>query len=188
MVALLGGCKDTLATSLSLTDDSKIGTSYDGQPPAFDGEEFFQLHPGGIRNSDLESLDEYYDLTVTLTRRTGYAPQDRMGSDTMLDPTIGLYKRADAVKTSLHMKYEPLDKAGGTCIASGQTWTGGQTYSLAATVNGFVEPLHYAGMSAPMVKGPDWFWGEGSNEPPSGIAIEIYFKDARRIQTRESMT
>ena len=60
--------------------------------------------------------------------------------------------------------------------------------ALGASVNGFVEPLHFAAMSAPMIKGPDWFSAEDSANPPCGLAIELRFQGARRIQTIESQT
>ncbi len=189
MTALTGAVLARLQSALSL-DGSSSSISYDGQPPAFSGEEFFVVHPWFVQNTEGDRLDEKYGVVVTVTRRTGYPPQDRMGSDVTLYPTTGLYKRADAVKVALHKNYTVLNLAGGTCVESGgPTWTGGETYSIAATENGFVEPLVFDSYSdRPMVKGPEWFWAEAEGmDPPSGIALEVRFKDARRIQTLTDM-
>ncbi len=192
MNALLGAVVDRLKDQLSL-DDSAVGIGYDGRPPAFTGEEWFQVHPGRVYNDKRigrESLDEYFDVTVTLTRRTGYTPQDRIGSAVMAEQTQGLYTRADAVKVAIHVKDEVLDFAGGSLVD--HTWTGGKDYSIPDTAEGFIEKLAFDDYSVPEPKGPEWFWATGKggyqNSPPAGIAIEIRFCDARRVQTIESMS
>lgn len=190
MTALLHAVADRVKTALTLTD-ANVGISYDGKPPAFEGEEFFVVHPGSVRNSADLSLDELYGVSVTLTRRTAFSPQDRIGTAIMAKVTLGLYARADKVKVALHKSEQVLDLIGGTTEL--QTWTGGKSYSLENSVEGFIESLVFDRYSdEPMQKGPEWLWatpkGGHMNSQPAALALEIRFRDARRIQTIESMT
>lgn len=185
VTVLMSAAKARIKTIFSFTDDGNVGVSYDGQPPAYEGEEFFQVHLASWTNKSVQSLDEYIDLDVTLTRRTGYAPQDRVGSDTMMDLTAGLLYRSRQVAIGFHMDYAMLDLCGGTKWDSTALWTGGQTYSFPTTVDGFREPLMFSTADKIEPRGPDWFWAQGYSEgptPPTGISITLHFLGARRTQ------
>lgn len=186
MDALVKSVVYRIKTILTLTD-ANVGDSYDGQPPAFSGEEYWQVHEGASDNSGVNFLDERFNVDITLTRKTGYTPQDRIGQDTLGDLTTGIRKRARTIAIALNMDYTTLDVCGGT---KGQVatefWAGGQAWSLTHSDTGFREPLRYGRIDKPEVKGPEWFWAtdhsDHSNGPPTGIAITIHLTGARRTQ------
>lgn len=200
MRALLNAVSDRTKVLLSL-DEGSVGVQDDGMPPAFAGQEYWAIHPGNVHNranDTNDQLDLYHSVTVTLTRKLGYVPTDRIASDTLLSLTDGMYLRAELLvgmsgQPGLHMDNKTLDLVGGTDDQNSRTWAGGQIYSIPATVQGFCEPLRFRDMSLPQRKGPKWFAaGAGTTYPsgqkPTGMAIEIRFVDARRIAPWEQAT
>jgi hypothetical protein len=188
MVALLQAVRHRLRDALTLKDsECDIGT--DGQPHARAGERFLMVHPGPITNGQTECIDEYYSVKVTITRRLTYAPADR-AEQPLVVLTGSLYELAAQARAALHMNYDVLEACGGTFNADEElAWTGGHPFSLADTVNGFIEPLVYKSTGVPMEKGPDWFWADAEDvRAPSGVALEMTFDGCRRVQTIESMS
>jgi hypothetical protein len=180
MDVLLQAVVDRVKTIMTY-DDTQVDVSDDGKPPPFSGQVFAVVHPGEFSNDGDLSLDEKYDVSVTLTFRTGYVPQDRIGQE-VLFKTIGIYAAVHRLRAGLHMDYTGM----GFCGGLGQA--GGKSYSLSSGVNGFSEPLKFRRASKPMVKGPDWFWADGVDDATTGVAVQIDFVGARRIQSIESMT
>ena len=201
--ALLGASRDTLRAKLTIAlgftvDASLCDVEHNGKPPPFSGQFFIALHQGTCRNQDQNGLsrDELYQVLVTLTYRTDIIPPDMLGSDLLLASpdsgvTPGLNLLWDAIVTALHMSYGTgglsgtpgvLDLAGGAYNASGGAWTGGQPYSLASSVQGFVEPLRFGTVTTPETCTPDWFWAEGQDNAPTGVKVQLTFNDARRVQ------
>lgn len=181
MGVLLQAVRDRLKTVLGI-DDTQIDINETGRPPAFAGEEFWVVHPGAFNNTSVQSLDERYDVSVTRSRRTEYAPDDR-SEDWLVAKTTGTYDRIADARAALHMRYEVLDLCGGA-KGDGTNWTGGQTYSLANTVDGFREPLFFSVAHKPEDKGSEWFWADesGDGNPVSGTAVQLDFLGARRTQ------
>ena len=183
MSVLLQAVRDRLKAALAI-DDTKIDINENGKPPAFSGEEFWVVHPGAFNNTSVQSLDERYDVSVTVSRRTEYAPDDR-SEDWLVKVNTGLYDRIAIARAALHMDYPTLDLCGGTKSDGVTFWTGGQTYSLSNAVMGFREPLFFSLAHVPADKGPEWFWadpaGEDGNQV-SGTAVQIDFLGARRTQ------
>ncbi len=145
----------------------------DGSPEPASGQVYVSVHPGSVRNDDMESLDETFEVLVTITLKVGYLPVDAFGPQVILKASTGLYARAEAIRKTCHMDY--------TAMTAANTALGG-------SVNGFIEPLSYRGMGRPEVKGPAWFNAEDDPDPPAGLALELRFDGARRKQTLESMT
>lgn len=172
MPALLDATADRCMAILSLTGDN-VGVQLDGQPPPFAGELYVAVHPGPVTNNDQLCLDETYRLSVTVTRRTGYTPVDRVAADALLKPTTGLYRTCEAMRAGLHMDYAGMNAANA---------------AIGGAENGFVQPIAYEGMSLPQPKGPDWFWADGTEDGPTGVAVQIDFGFARRVQTIEEMS
>lgn len=175
MESLLIAVRDRLRDQLDLTPE-QCEVQPDGQPMPMSGEEFFAVHPGDWRNEDVNplSLEEVFDVSVTLTRKAGYLPTDRVGTELVTKFTLGLYARAAAVRRAIHADYNLLDAANLQI-----------NEDSGATENGFIEPLSFRSGSTPMAKGPDWFWSDDENDPPAGYAIELRFGGARRKQVIE---
>ncbi len=182
MRVLLQATLERMLAVLSLAaTEGAVG--FDGQPPAVAGEFFPVVHPGMAENDADLSLEEYFDVSVTLNLRVAYSPFDRHGAEVMTKATTGLYAKAELLRVGLHMDYVLMGYCGGL------DRTGGKAYSLPATVNGFVEPLKYRRMLPPRRVGPEWWWAEPNEDAlPAGVALQIDFGRARRQQTIESAT
>lgn len=192
MIALQQAVADRIKAITTLTS-ANVGVSYDGQPPAFDGEKYIQVSAGATRRGQEGNfLDRYFDIDVTVTRRTGYTPQDRIGQDTIDDPNAGMGNDVETLSVLLDRDYLVLSLVGGTMSDGSTFWTGGQTYSLTHAQNGFREPLKFSRADKYEIKGPDWFWShkeqsDYGGDPPTGIICVLHFIDARRTQAIGSL-
>lgn len=147
----------------------------DGAPGPIGPQVFVAVSPGGIRNSDTSphSLDEEYEIKVTLTMKSGWLPVDNYGPEMVAKASTGLYARAEALRARIHGNYTIINNAN-TTIGAGE--------------NGFIEPLKFSYMTPPQFKGPDWFSGEDLATPPSGLAVDLTFVAARRVQVIEEQS
>lgn len=185
MDALLWAVKARLQAALGL-DDNSCDVTPDGQPPPFDGEWFFAVHAGGSRNASPQAhrVEEYFGLSVTVTRRSSYAPSDRHGPEVIAKRKEGLLARARKAAAAVHGSYTVLNAANGL-IDEDQ----------GAAQDGFVEPLLLSGISRPGAQTAHWFWAEGggghANQFTSGgggygetagWSVEVSFRDAMREQ------
>lgn len=197
MEALLLGVRDHLRTAVTADlfgealSDKNCDVQPDGRPDPSCGLVYVSIHPGPIRQTDANglSMDESYGVFITLTLRTGYVPQDRIGAHVVTKPILGLMHRARVIRRKVSMNYTPLDYAGGAYAST--AWTGGREYSIAATKNGFIEPLRFKTAGVPEPKGAEWFWAvdEGDGVPaPAGVAVTLTFDDARRVQRLDDDT
>lgn len=182
MRALLKAVEERTQSILSLTS-SNVAVRPTGKPPAFAGETFWAIHPGEFDNDLDTGRRDTYDVRITLTRKSGSYPDDRRGDELVVDPTDGMYYDAERLIAALHMDYTVLDFVGGTYGAG--NWTGGKSYSLGTSVNGFVEPLRFRMCSEPQEVGSSWFHSEDGEEV-SGYVMLIVFGGALRVQTIES--
>lgn len=175
MRALALGTRDYLRSVLSL-DSTNSEVCIDGQPPAFAGEWFYAVHPGGWRHqsSGDDHPDEVYSLSVTLTTRGGRAPFDRWWTEILALADTGLLARAEAVRAKLHLNYSAMAEWNTNIAGEG------------VTVAGFVEPLRFESCTAPQRRGPSWFHGKGARD--SGFSLTLSFGGARRIQDVVGMT
>jgi hypothetical protein len=180
MEALLLATRERLRAGLPLPP-RECDVMPDGRPPAYAGEVFVAVHPGGISTAagvdDDLALDEVYALVVTLTLRAAWLPRDRQGEFQTALAGAGLYARAERARALLHMSYAVLDLA-----------NFGQAYSIGSGENGFHHPLVSEGCGPPEEKGPEWFdaVSEGAGgDPPAGWALAWRFGGARRRQVIE---
>lgn len=171
MEALLVAVRNRLRTALTLAD-ALCDVQHDGSVPPSAGEVYYSVHPAGISNDDTGAhrLDETYDVKVTVTMKVGWLPRDRYGTQSVAKASTGLYARAEAARAALHMDYTSMNAANTT---------------IGVADNGFVEPLKFRSCSAVAVKGPDWFGADDQANPPSGLAVELSFVGARRVQVIE---
>lgn len=201
MTALAGAVRETIQTMLGLNTtpnangmviaDLTCDLTSEGQPKPASGQVFYGIVLEGMSSNSTMDLDRDFRLKVIITLRSDYSPVDRTGTELLLKAkttanTGGLWARVEELidkdQGGLHLNYSVLDKAGGSY--GGGVWTGGKSYSLANTVNGFAQPLAFRSAIYLGVKGPDWFWGDSAGEGSvySGVAAEVVFAFARRIQ------
>lgn len=173
--ALLRGAQKRLRATFDDPSGKRIGIQPTGQPPPFAGQWYIAIHPGARSNSDTNplSLEERYDLGVTVTVRMGYAPKDRQGERVLLDAPDGILHLADRIRADLHGNYDVLIEA--------NTLIGDES-------NGFVEPLSFQSDSVIQEKPASWVWADDDENPPTTFAVEMKFGGALRVQTLESQT
>lgn len=171
--AMLQGLRNALRTALSL-DETGCQVTADGRPDPMCGEWFYAIHPGGTSNTQRNYLDETADCSVTITRRTGFTPQDRIGEEAVFE----LLDRASAVKAIVHMEYPVMDAANTLIPGTAEhvAVNGGSV-----TTNGFVEPLGFRSQQYLGPQGNSWFWAEGMDDAVTGLAVRLDFAGARRI-------
>lgn len=179
--ALLAAFVDRIvAARIGYGRPDQVEIRADGRPPPNCGDVYVAVHQGGTRNSSLNNLDEYYDISVTLTMRAT-VPFDRLGDQLLvrkLVKKIGFNRRAERLRNILNMAWEILGTANNYLIDLNPD---------AQTVYGFVEPAHYTGMDIPMLVGEDWFDAE-PDSGNTGLKSELRFADARRMQPMGTFT
>lgn len=171
--AVLEGLRDALRAALHL-DKTACQVTADGRPDPMCGEWFYAVHPGGTSNTQRNYLDESADCSVTITRRTGFSPQDRIGEEAVFE----LLDRAGKVKSIVHMEYPTMD-ASNRLIPGTAKYC--EIHGGTATTNGFVEPLGFRSQQYLGPQGNSWFWAEGMDDAVTGIAVRLDFAGARRI-------
>lgn len=161
MDALLDAVRDTLKTGMSLSA-LECDVCPDGKPNPDAGQRFLSVWPGDIQNAQKHCLDEYYSFKVTVTTRTAQNPRDRKREG-------GAWALAMQARALIHMKSEVV--AAAAVLDPNFVITEFPVFQTGT----------YLGP-----KGPDWFWAEGNEQDPTGIAVELSFGRVRRLQYVES--
>lgn len=161
----------------ALTQES-VEVHEGGEPDPNCGEWFAAVWQGEWRGDSRDwDLSERCGVNVTLTRRLGYAPEDRWGPVVWADLQRGFYKALRKILVNVHLSEKVRIAANGELgIAAGGA-------------GGFVEALRFQSGGSPEKKGPDWF---GAAEPldrikrvaNAGLAQTLVFGDALRVQGR----
>ncbi len=177
--ALLLAALDTVRGANFGWDEKTSDVMQDGHPAPRCGDWFLAFHAGGESGNMMNALDEYYDFTLTLTRRISGVPVDRRGDQILFSRNVrtlaketGFSARAQQLKTFLHMNWYVIGIANDYLV---------QMYSGVQYVNGFCEPMHWQDTHEPKAVGGEWFASE-PNARDSGIITEIRFAGARRLQ------
>ncbi len=168
MSALLLAVAAKIKSATGLTD-SNVGVQEDGQPPPFAGELYIAVHDGDSANDAETSLDETFGVDVTISRRAGFVPKDRVGSELIVKATTGLVARSDAIKVAIHMQYDVI--IGGANAAN---------TIIGAGANGFEKPLKFRRCTRTQRKGAEWFGAEKGQ--PGGKIKVLSFDGAQRVQ------
>jgi hypothetical protein len=152
-----------------------------GKPPGAFGQWYVAIYWGGGTGNDPnpQGHDTLQALTLTLTARLNYAPQDRQG--VRLTTPGDMYDLADALAGP-----NVVHGSWGLIAEANKLIPGTREYIEAAggdpddaTVNGFVEPLVLVSAGPERPVSGDWV---GSKEADGAFAIDIKFNRARRIQ------
>ena len=159
--------------------DPWVTVNYDGSPRPIDGDFVVIVHPGGSSCHSTESLDETFEVNVTISIRHGGHAYDTWGDSIVTPLKIqgteypGLYAAAETVRASCHVNYNIVDRANAIINSD-----------FANTTNGFEEPLFFAGMGPPELKSGSWWTAKTKkgNEPRAGLSITVRFQPARRTQ------
>lgn len=177
--AYLEAVRDAIQAAFGI-DGDRCEVTPDGKAHPNAGEWYYAVHPGSLTNAAQNYRDDRVGLYITVTMRTGFAPQDRVGQNVILGKN-GLIRRCKAVAALVHMQYDPMYQANelltAAAVADGQPGA-----------SPFAEPLVLESMTYLGVKGPDWFFAEGQNDAITGLAVQMSFGRARRVQYDESQT
>lgn len=171
MRCLLLATRDHLRVGLGLPDDPlTCEVTADGRPLPMAGEVFYAVHPGGSANSNVQNLMETYTVYVTVTRRIGQVPYDRVGTDVLAAASDGLLALAEAARAVLHEDF---------------ALTYAATALLPAGWHGYDEALVYRDTSAPTPRTGQWFQAKAATE--SGLSVTVRVEGALRVQRIESI-
>ncbi len=149
----------------------------DGYPPAGCGNLFVAIHQGVISSRMDNALDEYFNVTLTLTMRVS-VPVDRVGDSLLaqrLAKNTGFNRKMNFLATFLHMNWEVIGIANNILV---------ELFPQADIIHGFAEPLRYKNSEMPGFVGGEWFASAPEAEDV-GLKAEIRFEDARRLQAIE---
>lgn len=176
--ALLRGGESRLRTVLS-ADEKTVGVRLaPGRPPPKMGQLYYAVSWGGGRGDDHnpQSSDILHGLTVTLTARLGFAPNDRRGK-VVSDPA-GLYDLADAIagKDVIHGNWATITAANALIPGTAEYVA---IHGGSASVNGFTETLVLLGFGPEREESPEWV---GATSESDVYAIDVRFGEARRVQ------
>lgn len=177
--AILEAVAEHLREAFGLTD---LGCKvmFDGQPPPMCGQEFIAVHEGewDITDDDYD-LDETYGVIVTVTRRVGNHPIDKIGSDVLYGSgSKPVNNRCREIITSLHHNNQYIRLRANDLL---NTLTG----------EGFITPLRIISPGRAEIKNHAWFHAappdSGSGAEQIGVARSLSFTGARRIQGISTM-
>lgn len=167
--SLLVAVEQRLRSFLADPTGRVCGIQPDGKPPPGFGQLYYAVHWG--RNDArqdatiAEAGDADHAISVTITARKGYSPQDSRGA--VISTPDDLLDLAEAISGPgvIHGNYATLMN-----VANG---------AIAADVNGFIEPLLFGGYGPVREQPPRWV---GSRYGPDVLTIEVRFAKARRLR------
>jgi len=155
------------------------GVQLDGRPPPNCGQWYYAVHWAGGRGSgSVGDHDVTHAVTVTITARMAYAPQDRRGARLTLDGELIARAEALAGPGVVHGSYAVLNAA--NALIAGAT-TGPAPDFDEPTVNGYVEPLCLLNWGPVAERDGAWVDSE-EDDPPTVLSVEVRFGLARRVQ------
>lgn len=181
--AILHGVETVLRSAAVLDDpDGKIcGIQGTGKPPAKFGQIYYAVHWGGAR-ADRDArivsvIDAYHDVTVTITAKVGYIPQDARGR--VISDSLQLLDLAETLASPgiLHGNYTVLSEANALIVGTAEYAVAHPTVPV--TTNGFEEPLILFDYGPIKEESPAWI---SAREGKDIYTIPVRFGRARRTQ------
>lgn len=174
--AYLQAVRDAIRTAYNL-DLMHCEVTPDGRAHPDAGEWYYAVHPGSLSNSAQNYRDDTVGLFVTVTLRTDAIMQDRLGAEAVLGRN-GIIARAKALAALIHMNYTIMDAANDLLTNA----------AAAPGASPFYLPLQLVEAQYLGPKGPDWFFAEGQDAATTGLAVQINFGRAKRVQYDETQT
>ncbi len=195
--ALCKAVRDQLQELFGMDADScEVRPS--GRPKASAGETFIAVHPGGWRlvvDGDVGLVEEF-GCKVTVSRRFGYTPDDRTGTE--------LWLGDDAEYEGIEPMLRQILIALTSKLATGTDTPPAYLVLIAANAyiglqnpptyaGGFITPLKLLDGGTPEEKGPEWFCasrseGEDGAQFECGISQTMTFTGAQRGQVWSEAT
>lgn len=179
LAELLVAVRDQLRLALRTIDDNglldaQIDVRGDGRPPASVGQEYIAIYPtewapGPSNNQEHIGLDEVYGFAITLTRRAGYVPDDRITTEIVM--TKAHTGTANDETKDMHERMREI-----------LTHTVPYRYAIRQTEGETLEPFRWLGCDPwPQRVGPDWFSAESDDQNAHGFTWTARFGGARRL-------
>lgn len=169
---LLRTVETMLKAVFSDTKDLRVRcTPPGGRPFASAGQWFVAVWCSSETSQDRrpETLDEVFEVKVTITHKLAYAPNDRQ-ADEMIDGGSTIYDKAEAVKV-LHGSIDVMTGTNAALVLANK----------GNPVNGMIEPLVYIGTQY-QERGDDWILASGGGNPPNVYTAEVSFTHGRRVR------
>lgn len=171
--AMLEAVRNHLRTQLNLADH-ECQIEFDDMAPATVGDLYVVVLPGGVSDGPAHRgghvIDELVDVDITVVKRATAKPRD-LHREVYLRNLTSLNDIIQQVRDAVDFSYTVNDAANVIILRD----------SLSS--EGFVEPLKYAGIDKrPQRVGGDYF--AATTEPAAGLKRTVYFRGARRIQSR----
>lgn len=152
-----------------------------GQPPPSCGPYYVAVHEAMLSDGDSYStLEEIYNVNVTVTIRLRGTPYDRIIQEELYNGPKSLDTRCRQIAALIHQDthdHRIINAANAIIDPPGP----------GHAVQGFVEPLKFAGMDTAREVNPSWFWADQAIDANTqimsvGWAKTIRFTGARRVQ------
>lgn len=174
--ALKLGVESRLRSALN-ANETTVGIQPNGQPPPAAGQHYVSIFGGGWQTVGNEPSgdDRAYSLSLCLTYKMAYAPQDRRGAQAALAGQEYLDDLADQVTGYLLNDWTTMGLVNGFITGAG------------SSTNGFCEAFQSASCGPIEEKGPDWVWAEEAKHPPSVFCYTLTLRGARRIRLLETI-
>lgn len=183
LAALLQATRDTLRITLRLPDN-QCKVSQDAQPDPTIGRLFCSVFPSDWRPGGPEvmmGIDESYGVTVGLTFMASHIPVDRT-EDLYLNVLWGMEATARQVMVAIHQEWDVI------ALANQIITDRAQALGNLEPVNKFVEPLRWlATDTVPQPKYGDWIFSKETDKVCAYL-LNVYFGQARRLQSTANMT
>lgn len=181
IAALLTAVETRLRSVLSDPNGEVCGAQEDGKPPPFAGQFYYAVWWPGSRQTDQNplSLDVEHQVTVTVTARMGYAPRDRRGA--ILKAVAQIEQQAERVAEAVHANYAELMNVANANVVGTAEWAAAQVPPVAATKNGFVEPLRFIDYGPVKKQSAEWV-GAKPDSNAAVYTVDVRFGGARRVQ------
>ena len=170
--ALCEGVVETLKGVLNDPDGKSVGYQPSGRPPPRFGQTYVAVSFAGSRSeaSDPDRDERTFDVAVTITHRTAYAPADRRGKEAAKGDPDAALTLADELPGYFVGRWEPVQKANALIAGAG------------VATNGFCETFQSASVGELEEPGADWLSGSGPGNEPGVQVIRITLSGARRIR------
>ena len=170
--ALCLGVVAVLKGVLNDPDGKLVGYQESGRPPPRCGQSYYAVSAAGSRSdaADANRDERTFDVSVTITHRTAYAPADRRGKEASKAEPDAALTLADEIPGYFVGRWEPL-LAANALIAGAGTAT-----------NGFVEPFQSASVGDLEEPPADWLGGSPGGGEAGVQVIRITLSGARRIR------